>query len=489
MTDGISWNDSFAAVLNLTDSAAEIYNVQTDNEKVILSIRKKSAIVFCPNCSSRMHSKGIRHRKVCHPMLQDGRSLMLDMLTRKWHCPLCGCYTADQYPFVEKQKRVSTITELLILDKMKDLGRTCTSIAADMHVSDTYVHDIFTKWVDLPRLPLCRVLLIDEVYLKTDRNNLYSVVLMNWETGDIIDILPNRYQETINRYFNNIPKEERDVVEYVVSDMYDTYSSLAGTKFRNAVSVIDCFHHTQPLISGIITYINRVKKRYRDKDNERREQLAKEGKERYFRRSRECYVLDKFSWLITKNSRDISYEEKWVTPKNRAGFYYRPRDLEAELYTLDPNFKKIHELKEMYVEFTADPANRNNRERAAEELDGLISLYKNCGIDLFKKFASTLEKHRGGIINSFLYLTAERSDGNNEILRRISTGPLESFNNNPKDYKRNSNGVSNFSFTRNRLLWACRKDPPILGVPKTPQERHTAGKERGSYKKKKKDGQ
>ena len=43
---------------------------------------------------------------------------------------------------------------------------------------------------------------------------------------------------------------------------------------------------------------------------------------------------------------------------------------------------------------------------------------------------------------------------------------MESFNNIPKDYKHISNGVSNFEYTRNRILWATRRNPSILGVPK-----------------------
>lgn len=82
---------------------------------------------------------------------------------------------------------------------------------------------------------------IDEVYLKFDKHDRFSVVLMNWETGEIIDILPNRFRETLSRYFSAIPKKERDTVEFLVSDMYDTYSNLAGPNgvFANAVSVID----------------------------------------------------------------------------------------------------------------------------------------------------------------------------------------------------------------------------------------------------------
>ena len=70
---------------------------------------------------------------------------------------------------------------------MKNLNNTAVSISQDLNVSDTYVHEVFMQYVDLPRLPLCTVLSIDEVHLRFDKNNLYALVLMNWETGEIID--------------------------------------------------------------------------------------------------------------------------------------------------------------------------------------------------------------------------------------------------------------------------------------------------------------
>lgn len=44
----------------------------------------------------------------------------------------------------------------------------------------------------------------------------------------------------------------------------------------------------------------------------------------------------------------------------------------------------------------------------------------------------------------------------------------------------------NFSHMRNRLLFATRNDPPILGIHKTSEEvRNCTGKTRGSYGKSK----
>ena len=98
-------------------------------------------------------------------------------------------------------------------------------------------------------------------------------------------------------------------------------------------------------------------------------------------------------------------------------------------------------------------------------LDALILKYKNCEYKIFRNFAELLENHKKLIVNSFIKV--EVVDSNGEfVLRRLSNGPMESFNNIPKDYKHISNGVSNFDYTRNRILWATRRNPSILGVPK-----------------------
>lgn len=54
--------------------------------------------------------------------------------------------------------------------------------------------------------------------------------------------------------------------------------------------------------------------------------------------------------------------------------------------------------------------------------------------------------------------------------RRLSNGPMEGYNRTPKDFKRNSRGLSNFEFARSRLIWANRKNESILATPKSKKE-------------------
>lgn len=479
--------DDLLKIVSVSDDSVVVTDFLSDETNLMLFIQKKEQICFCEECGTRMRSKGSRERVVNHPILQDGRNVTLYLKTWKWHCPVCGAYCYDQFNFVEPAKKNSDLGIYILLEKMRDLNKTAVQIANELNVSDTYVHETFMRYVEMERLPLGSVLSIDEVHLKFDRNDLYSIVLMDWQTGDIIDILPNRFKETILTYFSKIPKEERNGVRYLVSDMYDTYTDLAGTVFPNAVSVIDCFHHTQPLIEMILAYVRKVEKRYKERDEKRRQEknFTTNRDHKTIKQSREVRLLKKYRWLITKNYDDIEYVSEYRHIQGRGGGWFSLENIEKEFMELDPNFRKIRDLKEKYIQFTHSYV--NDREGAARRLDELIKEYSECDIHLFREFAQKLMDHREGIINSFIYLEATRENENDAVLRRISNGPMEGYNVKPKNLKRNSKGVRNFSYTRNRLLFATRKDKTFHYVNKTKAEIHTPGKKRGPYKKKKKE--
>lgn len=471
-------------VLHLTDSNLCITDVKEEGSDLIVIVQKENPENICPECGHKMESKGPRIRKINHPILQDGRRCYINLKTWKWHCLNCNTYHYDQFYFVDKFKQSSKLTDLMVLDKLKDLNNTCVSVGKELNISDTLVHEIFMRYVDLPRLPLGEVLNIDEVYMHFNPKNLYSVVLLDWKTGDVIDILKNRFTSTLEKYFSQIPLAERSKVKFLISDMYSPYTSLAGTTFPNAVSIIDTFHHTQPLINAINTYVTNVRKKYMKRDQERLKEknYRTNSNHKMIKESHDVYLLRKYDFLMTKNLKDIDYTPYYRSIHGRGGYWFSLENIEKEFMELDPNFRKIRELKEMYIAFTH--SHINQPEAAAADLNQLIQVYEASGIYIFTNFAELLKRNKDGIIASFTFMKTERISANDETLHRLSNGPMESYNNQPKDLKRVSNGVQNFQYTRNRLLWASRKNPSIKGVPYTREEIHTTGRQRGPYKKK-----
>lgn len=155
---------------------------------------------------------------------------------------------------------------------------------------------------------------------------------------------------------------------------------------------------------------------------------------------------------------------------------------ETEFLKLDDNFADIRTYKDLYEDFNESYA--NDLDGAAARLDELINLYSNCDYKMFRDFANLLKRYREYIINSFTYIEFEEINTHKIYLRRISNGPMESFNNLPSGYRTQSRGVKDFDYTRARILWSTRPDEPILLIPKTRKEiKNKTGAKRGPYKK------
>ena len=101
-----------------------------------------------------MYSRGIKKRTINHPILQDNYSLVLILKQRRWRCtnPECLYDTSESFKFVNRQRRTTNATDMLIVDAYRNLLETSVSIAKKFHVSDSHAHDVFNRYVKLDRL-------------------------------------------------------------------------------------------------------------------------------------------------------------------------------------------------------------------------------------------------------------------------------------------------------------------------------------------------
>lgn len=98
------------------------------------------------------------------------------------------------------------------------------------------------KYIDLPRKELTPYICIDEVYLNLGNECKYALVIMNFITGEILDIIESRRKSTTHAYFMSIPLNERKKVLYLCCDIYDHYINYTSSYFPNAKAVTDSFH-------------------------------------------------------------------------------------------------------------------------------------------------------------------------------------------------------------------------------------------------------
>lgn len=452
-------------LLKLKDYNLIISIKEITDKNVLIEVEHPLVEHFCPNCGFKMHSKGIRTRKVKHPILQDKQLITLLLKKRTWYCtnPECMHSFSDSFNFVEKYKRTTLYTDMMILEAFKDLNTTATSIANRFHLSDTHVLNVFDKYVDLDRLELSEIVSIDEVFWNYDYDSKYSLVLMDFTTGNAIDMLQSRRQEYTSNYFSSIPPKERYSVRFLVCDMYKPYAAYIKNYFPNAALVIDSFHVIQWILSRIMTYLRKLQRKHTEIHNKKVESISKErGFSVYIPDSDELYLLKKHKWVILSNPSNINYNAKSRYDKHFR-CYMDTYKYEHLFLKIDSNLSKIRDLKNLYIEF--NNSNITSSEEALEQLNLLIDIYRNSGVDMFLDFANLLDSFKYEISNSFIRVK-KVDKNNNEYYARLSNGPIESMNRKAKDLKRNSRGIRNFKHARNRFLFANRTNPEILGYQK-----------------------
>lgn len=449
-------------LLDLEDANVIISDIQIQGQTKTIILETPPATHFCPSCGFRMHSRGIKNRTITHPILQDNYSLILILKQRRWRCtnPECLYDMSESFKFVNKQRKTTNAADMLIVDAYRNLLETSASIAKRFHVSDSHAHEVFDRYVKLDRLPLTDAVSIDEVHLDMDGDCRYALVIQDFHTGDPIDLLRSRRTNVTEPYFVSIPTEERSQVKYLISDMYNPYIAYVEKYFPNAVPVVDSFHVIQWITRSIDSYIRQLIKKYRQRDREYQDKLSLEQQRPVtLPPSDEVYLLQKYRWLILVNQSNIRYRND---PRMDAHFHalMNTYDYEDALFRMDSNLRDFRDLKEKYVQFNSRNGGKPIQARA--EITALVQEFKESRHEIFRDFASLLEKYEDPIINSFIMV--ERI-GNGKIYdARLSNGPIESINRKVKDLKRLGRGFRNFEHFRNRFLYATRSSPVLNGV-------------------------
>lgn len=455
--------NSIIDLLDLEDPDIFISDVKIDGQTKIVTLETHPAQHFCPQCGFRMHSRGIKQRTINHPVMQDSYRLQLLLKQRRWRCtnPECLYEMNESFRFVNKYRRNTNATDLLIIEAFRDLNITAAAVARKFSLSDTQVLDVFDRYVKLDRLPLTDAISVDEVHVDMDRNCKYALIIQDFYTGEPIDMLRSRRSEITEPYFAAIPKEERLKVKYLISDMYNQYIQYVNRYFPNAVPVVDSFHVIQWLIRQLENFIRELLKRFKERDRVRQAQLSMDlHREVKLPLSDEVYLLQNYRWVLLKNQKSITYYQNPVFD-HHFRYFMNTYDYERKFFDINPHLKEMREFKEMYINFNDRHA--GDPEGASKQLDWLISFYLNCGNGIFAEFARLLQKYHDPIINSFVMVSKTGPGGLYDA--RLSNGPIESINRKVKDLKRMGRGFRNFEHMRNRFLFATRNNPVINGSP------------------------
>ena len=416
------------AVLDLLKLEVNKYRVESIEEikikdKTVKIIRikcisKKHRCPMCNKFTSSVHDTlkpiTLKHNDVF------GYQSKIILTKRRFICYKCNKKFTEPTSLNQNKCNVSNGVKKKIRKDLLNYNLSMKYIAEINNVSDVEVrNELKFMMKDYPEFPnsLPRVISFDE--FKADTNyGKYAFIMNDPIHKKTLDVLPCRKKDYLINYFTKV--NNRQSVEYVISDMYEAYLIVTKVMFSKAKYVVDRFHY----VTYIMDALDNIRKRLQD-----------------------YYGIGSKEYKLLKNRRNVSLlriyfndVDNWYTYtkryKNGHMVDILKIDILDQMLELDDELKRGYQLKELFL----DIINHATYETAEEELTSFISLCRESKIDEFVEASKTIKNWLEYIVNSF-------------IDKRFSNGYTEGLNNKIKVIKRVGFGYKNFNFFRLRLMY------------------------------------
>lgn len=415
--------DFITDLFNLDKNMIKVVHIVSLPDVTQLHISLVPKRLPCPYCHGVTHLNGYSKPKVInHPKLTDKKCVIV-FKNNRYQCNECLRTFSGPNPFTFTNFKNSYLAFDNIMKSLSNLNYTYKMVADLNHISITQVQRYFDSFVNIPRIRLPESIGIDEIHSKMAKrtDSAYLCVMVDNVNRSLFEILPSRSKRELQRYFDKISLEERNLVHFVTIDMWEPYRDIAHMYLKNAIIAVDPFHVVEHL-SDAFTRIH-LNIMYQVEYN-----------------SDSYYLLKSWKDLVEKDvflDNEPIYNKRFKRKLNK-------RELQNMLLDISENLTLGYRLKQMYLNF-----NKKAVETDCEEwLQTILVAFKEAQLSEYNEFISLLEHWKYEILNSFKRPFDDR---------KLSNALSENINGQIRTYLAISNGVTNFIRFRKRCLLSLNK--------------------------------
>ena len=383
--------DNTAKLLGLEDII--VRNIFENETSYQIEVELPRRSHKCPACGAETDRVHDYRSQQIKDISAFGKNVYLRLRKRRYVCTHCGKRFYEKNSFLPRYHRMTNRKNAQIIDDFRDLVPAST-IARKHNISVTTAFRYFDL-VSYSCKKLPEVLSIDE-FKGNAGGEKYQTILTDAEGKRILDILPDRKNKTLIRYFGRF-KNRKDV-KVVVMDMNPHFREVAELCFPKAEIVVDRYHVARQAVWAM----ERVRKTEQKKLPPQWRKFCKHSKA-----------------ILSKPPEKLKPYEK---EKLRI------------ILGLSTRLERAYDLKNDFLTFMHSP----NSEIAAERLADWIVAAESAGLPEFYECTRAVHNWDKLILNAFDY--------------PYTNGFTEGCNNKTKVLKRVCFGVRNFSRFRNRIL-------------------------------------
>lgn len=385
------YEDNTAKLLGLEDVIVKkVWDEEQEKHIMIELPRRMHVCPWCGTETDQIHDYRMQRIK---DIASFGKNVYLHLRKRRYVCGSCGKRFYEKNNFLPRYHRMTNRKNARIIEDFRDT--VSASYIAKKHNISVSTALRYFNLVSYSCKKLPEVLSIDEFKGNADGEK-YQTILTDPKNRKIMDILSNRKESDLIRYFRQF--ENRKEVKYFIMDMNPHFREVAEICFPKATIVIDRYHVTRQVIWAL----ERVRK-------EVQKHLSAEWR-RFCKHSKA---------LLNKPPQKLSDEER---QKLRI------------ILGLSTRLEHAYYLKNDFLFLMHSP----NSEVAEELLSDWIVSAENAHLPEFYECTRAIHNWSKYILNSF------------DV--PYTNGYTEGCNNKTKVLKRVCYGVRNFARFRSRIL-------------------------------------
>ncbi len=327
------------------------------------------------------------------------KTIELEVIINRLECNDCGVIRQEHLSFADERRTYTHAFEHFVLALSKRM--TIKDVAIYAQTSWDIVKDIQKRYLNRkfgkPRLKHLRYIAIDEINI--GHGYKFFTIVMDLETGVVVYVGDGKSVETLLPFWRRL-RRYKAKIKAVAMDMSPAYISAVQENLSHVDIVFDHFHVVK-LFNEKLTILRR------DLYHELRGTMQKQ-------------VIKGVRWLLLKNPENLDEEKN---EKERLEEALKLNQPLATAYYLK------EDLRQIWMQA--------NKKTAAKLLKDWIARAQVSGVQMLKKFASTLAGFRTGILAYYDHW--------------ISSGPLEGTNNKIKTLNKQAYGFRDMEFFKLKI--------------------------------------
>jgi transposase len=218
----------------------------------VTSCASRARCPLCSHDSSRAHS---RYLRTVSDLPWHGICVKLEVRVRRFFCDEASCerkiFCERLEEVAARARKTSRLEEALLAIALELGGRAGARLALELGIvasRDTLLRRI--KGAPVPEVGKVRVLGVDDFAFK--KGSTYGTILVNLERRKVVDLLPERSQESLVAWFGSHPDAE---VEVATRDRSNIYREGLAKGAPGATHVADRWHLLHNLTLTLEEYL------------------------------------------------------------------------------------------------------------------------------------------------------------------------------------------------------------------------------------------